>query len=116
MAWETHFVRMPRNAGTGKAVAVGDLNGDRRPDLVLSCENARGEKSGVVLLIYCGTPRDRVWYRNEISGPEGVKYDMVQLHDLDADGDLDVLTCEEARNLGVIWYENPARRGTANDE
>ena len=23
--------------------------------------------------------------------------------------DLDVLTCEETANLGVIWYENPAR-------
>ena len=28
---------------------------------------------------------------------------------LDADGDLDVLTCEERKNLGVIWYENPSR-------
>jgi hypothetical protein len=26
-----------------------------------------------------------------------------------ADGDLDVLTCEERANLGVIWYENPTR-------
>lgn len=29
--------------------------------------------------------------------------------DLDADGDLDLLTCEEVHNLGVFWYENPAR-------
>ena len=28
--------------------------------------------------------------------------------DLDGDNDLDVLTCEERHNLGVIWYENPA--------
>ncbi len=32
--------------------------------------------------------------------------------DLDGDGDLDVLTCEEnygekSEGLGVIWYENP---------
>ena len=29
--------------------------------------------------------------------------------DLDADGDRDVVTCEERDNLGVIWYENPSR-------
>ena len=47
------------------------------------------------------------WRDLEISGPLGVKYDRVELLDLDDDGDLDVLTCEEADNLGVIWYENP---------
>ena len=26
---------------------------------------------------------------------------------MDADGDLDLLTCEERENLGVFWYENP---------
>ena len=29
--------------------------------------------------------------------------------DLDADGDLDVITCEEVANLGLVWYENPLR-------
>ena len=27
-----------------------------------------------------------------------------------ADGDLDVVTCEERTNLGVVWYENPTRK------
>jgi hypothetical protein len=47
---------------------------------------------------------------HEISGPTGVKYDLVALVDLDGDGDLDVITTEENTNLGVIWYENPARK------
>ena len=32
---------------------------------------------------------------------------LVQLFDIDRDGDLEVITCEERDNLGLIWYENP---------
>ena len=37
----------------------------------------------------------------------GVKFDLVELVDLDGDGDLDAITCEEVDNLGVFWFENP---------
>ena len=40
--------------------------------------------------------------------PDGIKHDLVELLDLDGDGDPDVLTCEETKNLGVFGY-NPAR-------
>ena len=46
---------------------------------------------------------------HDISGADGIKFDRIELLDLDADGDLDVITCEERDNLGVIWYENPTR-------
>ena len=49
------------------------------------------------------------WEANEIGGLEGTKFDLVVLTDLDGDGDLDALTCEERENLGVIWYENLLR-------
>ena len=58
---------------------------------------------------YRKAPADATWVGHPISGPQGVKFDLVQLIDLDDDGDLDVLTCEETDNLGVIWYENPLR-------
>ena len=105
-SWETLDVPLPDNIGTGKSVAAADLDGDGSLDLVLSCENARGEKSGIVRL---SRGAGGSWVRHEISGPRGVKFDLVQLVDLDQDGDLDVLTCEERANLGVIWYENPSR-------
>ena len=58
---------------------------------------------------YRNAVTDPVWEAHDISGPEGGKYDLVELLDLDGDKDLDVITCEERRNLGVVWYENPTR-------
>jgi hypothetical protein len=106
--WETTRITTPERTGTGKSVRAGDIDRDGRLDLVLSCENAGGGKSGVVWLSARQSYFDGAWQRHEISGKEGTKFDLVQLVDLDADGDLDVLTCEERENLGVIWYENPA--------
>lgn len=56
-----------------------------------------------------------VWYASDakqwvpISRTESVKLDRIECLDLDGDGDLDVLTCEERKNQGVIWYENPSQ-------
>jgi hypothetical protein len=96
--------------GTAKAVAVGDLDADGSDELVFSCEGAVPPKSGVVYLKQ--DPRTDAWSLHDVSGPEGIKFDLVELIDLDLDGDLDILTCEErhaGRGLGVIWYANPLR-------
>ncbi|HUG90677.1 MAG TPA: VCBS repeat-containing protein [Planctomycetaceae bacterium] len=108
-AWETIAVPMPPDTGGGKGVAIGDIDGDGQADLVFSCEGAE-EKQGVMWLSRePGVPLAQArWSAHPISGTaEGVKYDLVELLDLDGDGDLDVLTCEERDNLGVVWYENP---------
>ena len=51
-----------------------------------------------------------------MSGPEGNKFDLSLLQDVDQDGDLDIINTEENDNakggqpgLGVVWYENPIR-------
>jgi hypothetical protein len=97
---------MPDNCGTGKGIAVADVNLDGNTDIVFTCENAIGDKSGVRWL---SLGPGGNWDDHEISGPEGIKFDRIELLDLDQDGDLDVITCEERANLGVIWYENPTR-------
>jgi hypothetical protein len=103
LQWGTTTIPLPEKiSGRAKAVNAGDIDRDGKTDLVFSCEGAGGEKSGVMWL-RCGPP----WEPHDISGPKGTKYDLVELLDLDADGDLDVLTCEESDGLGVIWYENP---------
>ncbi|MGE0757084.1 MAG: FG-GAP repeat domain-containing protein [Pirellulaceae bacterium] len=109
--WHRDEIPLPPGMGTGKGVAWGDMDLDGTIDLVFTCERAARQLSGVGWLRQHRSPAGRAerWQPFDIGGPEGVKYDRVELIDLDADGDLDVLTCEEADNLGVIWYENPVR-------
>ncbi len=107
--WRAYSIEMPAGFGTGKGVAVGDMDMDGALDIVFTCENAAGELSGVGLLRHSGDPTASIWEATDVGGPDGVKFDRVELLDLDGDGDLDILTCEEAELLGVVWYENPAR-------
>lgn len=117
---ELFSIPLPENAGTGKAVAFGDIDLDGDIEIVATCEHADGDRHGVwwhdLPFGEGGKEAKKTSSAKEgtidapgysISGSEGVKYDRIELVDLDADGDLDLLTCEERANLGVIWYENP---------
>jgi len=101
--WLMESIPFPVDAGSGKGVAIGDLTGDRIPEIAVTTEHAAG-KYGVYYLAFHETE----WEAMDIGGLVGTKFDRIELLDLDNDGDLDLLTCEETENLGVIWYENPA--------
>jgi len=60
-------------------------------------------------LRHAGDPTASQWAVTDVGGPEGTKFDRIELVDLDGDGDLDILTCEEVDLLGIVWYENPLR-------
>lgn len=104
--WSSSVIPVSANTGTAKAVRAADLDGDGVLELVASAEQAAGDKSG---LVYMKRNRDGNWTSGDIAGPQGVKYDLLEMIDLDGDGDLDIMTTEEVDRLGVIWYENPAR-------
>lgn len=115
-AWVEHAIGYPAIAGRPKAIAIGDIDLDGRRDLVLSCEQAKGGKRGIVWLRARGSPFEPDWDIFDLSGPDGLKFDLNLLLDVDADGDLDVINSEENDNardgkpgLGVVWYENPTR-------
>lgn len=107
--WKKIVIQTPENFGAAKAVAVGDINQDGRLDCVFSCEGADKGRSGVGYVTCDGWDTGKGFSFHEIANREGVKFDRIELVDLDRDGDLDVLTCEERDLLGVIWYENPTQ-------
>ncbi|MBP2160436.1 MULTISPECIES: VCBS repeat-containing protein [Asticcacaulis] len=112
LSWETHRIAVPPKTAQPKGIAVGDLDADGRNEIVLTSTGAEGDLIGTYYLSYDKTPTEAVWTAHDIAGPEGVKYDVVHLIDIDGDGDLDVLSNDEkeggaGQGLGIIWYENP---------
>jgi hypothetical protein len=99
--WHTESIALPEGHRRGKGVAIGDVDRDGRADLVITTEDGcvAWRRSDPL-----PTSPTAKWF--DIGGSVGYKFDRVELLDLDEDGDLDVLTCEERDNLGVVWYEN----------
>lgn len=105
--WSASEIVIPDNYGDAKDAAAADLDGDGQMEIAFTTERANNGKIGIGRIV---DPLGDSPQFTSISGVDGVKHDLVKLIDLDGDGDLDLLTCEETKNLGVIWYENPSRK------
>ncbi|MCA9174068.1 MAG: VCBS repeat-containing protein [Planctomycetales bacterium] len=104
--WATTTIPNPFAAPNGKAVAIADVNLDGKPDLMHTANNGGNRMHrGAAWLERTAEG----WKTHDISGERGVKFDLIQAIDIDEDGDLDLMTCEERDNLGLFWYENPTR-------
>ena len=90
--------------GRQKGVQADDIDLDGFPDLVLTFEDG---PLGIGWMKFQDSPLTNNWFWNTIYDIRDAKFDQPVLHDVDLDGDLDVLTTEEVQGLGVIWFENP---------
>jgi hypothetical protein len=114
--WEQ--IRIP--GAFNKSAAFGDLNHDGRWDLAYTSVKGESPKNPDAFVGWIegdGFLHEKPPVVHRISDPAGSKFDRIELLDLDGDGDLDLVTCEERadrqdtarKGLGVIWYENPHR-------
>lgn len=109
LQWTERVLPLPNNAGLGKGVAIETRHG--ATEIFVSCGPLdKKPRLSIVRFtwndsanVMTATP-DRI---NAPGGTEGIKFDRMELVDLDGDGDRDLLTCEERANLGVVWYERP---------
>jgi hypothetical protein len=113
--WQEQIIELPSMTGMAKSVEVGDVNGDGVQDLVISTNTDGLAKDGLTWLTGKAIGHSKDKHFLTISGTHKAKYDKVELVDLDGDGDLDVLICEEnygenSEGLGVVWYENKLER------
>ncbi|MBM3459159.1 MAG: VCBS repeat-containing protein [Armatimonadetes bacterium] len=88
---------------------VGDVNGDRLPDIVV-VKNLDGH---VVWFEGNRRPADGPWRRHVVTTNCKRAYD-VELVDLDRDGDLDVAASAWNGNH-LAWFENPGRTGAERE-
>lgn len=93
----------PDSLGAYQAAAVADVDDDGRLDVVATTAAAEGALAGVVLL----RATDTGWATYALGGPDGTKFDEVDVVDVDRDGRLDVVTTEQIDGLGLVWYERP---------
>ena len=107
--WRRRDVAMPAWSGGAKGVAVGDIDCDSLADLVFTCEGANPPRMGAGWLRQQRVGGKRTWQAFDIAGAKGIKFDRIGLLDIDKDGDLDLITCEERAINAVFWYENPTR-------
>mmetsp|Transcript_40592 Transcript_40592/g.56417 ORF Transcript_40592/g.56417 Transcript_40592/m.56417 type:complete len:424 (+) Transcript_40592:100-1371(+) len=99
----SEFLLLPPSLTKAKAANPGDLTLDGKMEIAFSCEVRGGENHCVGYFVQT----DVGWEYIDVSGSVGQKFDDIILRDIDLDGDLDMVTCEEVDDLGVIWYKNP---------
>jgi hypothetical protein len=107
----TQHIIAKNEPGWFERLAIGDIDGDGRPDVVVVLNRA----GSVVWFRNPGKSATELWQRHTIvdGGLPGA-YD-VALGDFDGDGRLDVVASSWTRGNRFVWYRNPGKDGFAKE-
>jgi hypothetical protein len=101
-----HVIARNEN-GWFERLAIGDIDGDGRPDVVVVLNRA----GSVVWFQNPGKPATQPWKRYVIcDGKLPGAYD-VAIGDFDGDGRLDVVASSWSRGNQFVWFHNPGKEG-----
>ena len=93
---------------SGHALAVGDVNGDKLPDLIAGWrEPDSAGKFGIRLHTATGDPA-HPWAPSWLAGENTMACEDLKLADLDGDGRLDVVASGRATKNVVIYWNKAA--------
>lgn len=110
VVWHEKTIDLPKDIVHAKAVHCADVDGDQVIDMLVSSNTEGAENHGLLWLDGASLRTNSPQFY-PVAGRHTAKFDDIKTVDVDNDGDLDVLTCEEnfgpdSRGLGIIWYEN----------
>lgn len=107
----TQHIIAKNEPGWFERLAIGDIDGDGRPDVAVVLNRA----GSLVWFRNPGKPATQPWQRYSIvNGGLPGAYD-VALGDFDGDGKLDAVASSWTRGSRFVWYRNPGKDGFAKE-